>query len=66
MSKLVLKRKKDVVTVGGNQYFRIRASEGTYNKVVEVAEETGMNLREVIDKMIDYAYANTVFESEDE
>lgn len=65
MEKLVFKRKKDIVTVGGKQYYRVRTSEAVYNKVVEIAEETGLTIREVADKMIAFAYENTVLESEE-
>lgn len=66
MEKLTFKRKKDIVTVGGKQYYRVRTSEGTYNKIVEIAEETGLTIQEVTDRMIAFAYENTVLESEEE
>lgn len=66
MEKLTFKRKKDIVTVGGKQYYRVRTSQGAYDKLVEIAEETGLTIREIADRMIDFAYANTILESEDE
>lgn len=33
--------------------------------MLEVADETGKSLREIVSKMVDYAYENIVYESED-
>lgn len=62
--KLVLQRKKRVpIEATGQAVIRIDAE--SFNKVLEVADETGKSLREIVSKMVDYAYENIVYESED-
>lgn len=65
MSNLVLKRKKRLqLETSGQAVIRIDAE--SYNKVLEVADETGLSLRAIASKMIDFAYENIVYEAYEE
>lgn len=63
MSELIFKRKKrSQIEPTGQVVIKINAE--SYNKVLEVADETGESLRSVVSKMVDFAYENVRYESE--
>ena len=47
------------------QYYRVRVSGESYNKILEVADESGESIKSIVDKMIEFAYNNIIFESEE-
>lgn len=63
MTTLVLKRKKRLPIEEGQAVIRIDAEN--YNKVLEVADETGESLRSIVSKMVEFAYENITYESEE-
>lgn len=66
MDKLVLKRRKSVAMAKDPSiYYRVRCSMESYNKVVEVADETGENIRQTVDRMLAFAFDNIIYESEE-
>ncbi|WP_313132589.1 hypothetical protein [Anaerocolumna sp.] len=63
MPELVFKRKKrPAIEATGQVVIKINAE--SYNKVLEVADETGESLRSVVSKMVEFAYENIAYESE--
>ncbi len=44
----------------------IKVSARTYNRILEVSEETGESMKDITGKMIDYAYENIVYENEED
>lgn len=60
MPTLVLKRKKRLPIEEGQAVIRIDAEN--YNKVLEVADETGESLRSIVSKMVEFAYENISYE----
>lgn len=65
MSELIFKRRKrDLVSTPGTAVIRIDNEE--YNKALEVADETGLSIREVVSRMVAFAYENVKYEMEDE
>jgi hypothetical protein len=63
MEQLVFKRKKrQQIEASGQVVIKIDAA--SYNKVLEVADETGESLRSIVSKMVDFAYENITYESE--
>ena len=64
MDKLILKRKKRQPLDEGQAVVRIDAE--SYNKVLEVADETGESLRSIVSKMVGFAYENITYESEEQ
>lgn len=44
-----------------NGQVAIKINASSYNRVLEVAEESGESLRAVASKMIDYAYENVEY-----
>lgn len=44
----------------------IRVSNAQYNKLLEVADETGLSIKEVADRMIEYAFEHVKYVLEDE
>lgn len=65
MSTLILKRKKRAPLDVSRQAV-IRIDADSYNKVLEVADETGESLRSIVSKMVDFAYENIVYETYEE
>jgi len=64
MPVLVFKRKKrPPVEATGQVVIKINAE--SYNKVLEVADETGESLRSVVSKMVEFACENLSYESEE-
>ena len=64
MPDLVFKRKKRVpIEPTGQVVIKINAE--SYNKVLEVADETGESLRSVVSKMVEFACENLSYESEE-
>lgn len=63
MATLVLKRRKRLPIEEGQTVVRIDAE--SYNKVLEVADETGESLRSIVSKMVEFAYENITYESEE-
>jgi len=61
MAALVFKRKKRLTIDDGQAVVRIDAD--SYNKVLEVAEETGESIRSIVSKMVNYAYENIAYEN---
>lgn len=62
MEKLIFKRRKTATIVNGQATIRISAD--SYYKVLEVADESGESLKKVVSKMVDFAYENVAYESE--
>ncbi|MDF2608911.1 MAG: hypothetical protein K0R92_385 [Lachnospiraceae bacterium] len=44
----------------------IKVSAKTYNRILEVSEETGESMKDIAGRMIEYAYENIAYESEDD
>lgn len=65
MEKLIFKRRKIPFANSNCQNYRLRVDANEYNKVVEIADESGETLKNVVSKMINFAYENIAFESED-
>jgi len=64
MPELIFKRKKrPPVEATGQVVIKINAD--CYNKVLEIADETGESLRSIVSKMVEFAYENTKYESDD-
>lgn len=65
MASLVFKRRKrKVVECDGQTVVKI--SNRNYKKVWEISDETGLSLKEVIDKLVEYACENIEYKEEDE
>lgn len=65
MNSLIFKRKKrPQIEATGQVVIKINAE--SYNKVLEVADETGESLRSIVSKMVDFAYENVSYQSEEE
>lgn len=63
MSELIFKRRKrDQISVPGQTVVKINTKE--YNKVLEVADETGLSIREVVSRMVAFAYENVKYETD--
>jgi hypothetical protein len=64
LNDLIFKRKKrPQLEASGQVVIKINAE--SYNKVLEVADETGESLRSIVSKMVDFAYENTKYETEE-
>lgn len=64
MPELIFKRKKrPQIEPNGQVVIKINAE--SYNKVLEVADETGESLRSIVSKMVEFAYENARYESEE-
>lgn len=62
MSELVFKRRKrPAVDSAGQTVVKINNKE--YNRVQEVADETGLSIREVVSRMVEYAYEHVTYET---
>lgn len=67
MDKLILKRRLALKrATNPNTYYRLRVDMEGYNMVTEVAEETGLSIKDTVSIMIKYAFAHIEYESEDE
>ena len=64
MANLIFKRKKRP-QIEANGQVAIKINAESYNKVLEVADETGESLRSIVSKMVEFAYENASYESED-
>ena len=65
MPKLILRRRhRDRLTGPGQTVIKINNAE--YNKILDVADETGLSIREVASGMVAFAYENTEYGTEDE
>lgn len=65
MSELIFKRRKRDKVSGSGQ-IAVKIGNEEYNKVVEVADETGLSIRAVVSKMVSFAYENVRYETDDE
>lgn len=65
MPELIFKRRKREPNKSTGQVV-IKINAESYNKVLEVADESGESLRSVVSKMVEFAYENARFESEEE
>jgi dsDNA-binding SOS-regulon protein len=60
MKQLVFKRKKRLpIEATGQVVIKINAE--SYNKVLEVADETGESLRNIVSRMVEFAYENITY-----
>ncbi len=64
MPDLILKRRNYRTFSDGRT--KVHIGEAQYNKLAEVADETGKSLKSTLDVLIDYAYENIKYESGDE
>lgn len=63
MNELIFKRRKrDPISIPGQTVVRINNEE--YDKVLEVADETGFSIGEVVSRMVAFAYENVKYETE--
>lgn len=63
MPTLIFKRaRREPIKQNGQVVIKINAE--SYNKVLEVADESGESLRAVVSKMVDYAYENVEYASD--
>lgn len=60
--KLVFKRKKRVGYSGGQMPLKVDVT--VYNKVMEIANETGKSMRAIADEMITFAYDNVIYDDD--
>lgn len=65
MSDLVFKRRRRDRVDGAGQIV-VKLSNSEYNKVLEVADETGLSIREVASRMVAYAYEHIRYETGEE
>lgn len=64
MSGLIFKRRKrDPIDTPGQTVIKVDNEE--YNKILEVADETGLSIRQVASRMIAYAYENVEYEAKE-
>ena len=64
MPELIFKRKKrPLISPTGQVVIKIDAE--SYNKVLEIADETSESLRSIVSKMVEFAYEHAKFESEE-
>lgn len=62
MNELIFKRRRrDSISTPGQTVVKINNEE--YNKVLEVADETGLSIREVVSRMVGFAYENVKYET---
>ena len=62
---LIFKRKKrPPIDESGQTVVRITAA--AYNKALEVADESGESVKAVISRMVDFAYENVRYSSDEE
>jgi hypothetical protein len=64
MPELVLKRRSYRSFTDGRT--KVHIGEAQYNKLAEVADETGKSLKSTLDIMVDYAYENIRYEGDEE
>ena len=61
MAKLVFKRRhRERTELPGQTVVKINNRE--YNKVLEIADETGLSIREVVSRLVAFAYENVEYE----
>lgn len=65
MDDLVFKRRRRDRADGTGQ-IAVKLSNSEYNKVLEVADETGLSIREVASRMVAYAYEHIRYETGEE
>lgn len=65
MTQLIFKRRKREPIVSTGQMV-VKIDVESYNKVLEIADESGESLRSVVSKMVEYAYEQARFESDSE
>lgn len=58
-----IQKKRLAIESSGQVVVKINAD--SYNKVLEVADETGESLRSIVSKMVEFAYENIKYESEE-
>jgi hypothetical protein len=64
LNNLIFKRKKrQPIDEKGETVVKISAI--AYNKALEVADETGETIKAIVSKMVEYAYENVSYESEE-
>ena len=65
MSTLVFKRK---IRQHPDEYGRMKVhiSASAYGKLLEVGDETGESLKNIVSRMVEYAYENVAYDSEAE
>ncbi len=61
MDELIFTRRRRDRLSGVNQIV-VKVGKDQYNKVIEVADETGRSIRDVASKMIDFAYEHIRYE----
>ena len=62
MSELIFRRRRRDRLSGVNQTV-VKVNKDQYNAVIEVADETGLSIREVASKIIEFAYQHVKYES---
>lgn len=63
MSRLIFKRRhREKTELPGQTVVKINNRE--YNKVLEIADETGLPIREVVSRMVAFAYENVEYETD--
>lgn len=64
MNELIFKRRKrNLIKIPGQTVVKINNEE--CNKVLEVTDETGLSIREVVNWMVTFAYENVKYETEE-
>lgn len=61
MDELIFTRRRRDRLSGVNQIV-VKVGKDQYNKVIEVADETGRSIRDVTSRMIDFAYEHIRYE----
>lgn len=62
MDELIFTRRRRDRLSGVNQIV-VKVNKDQYNKVIEVADETGRSIRDITSQMIDFAYAHIRYEN---
>lgn len=64
MGDLIFKRiKREKLGTPGQTVVKIDNEQ--YNKVLEVADESGLSIRDVVSRMVEYAYEYVRYENEE-
>ncbi len=65
MNKLVIKRKDSSITDTKSQMM-VRINADSYDRILEVANESGESIRSIASKMIDFAFENIIYAENEE
>lgn len=61
ISKLIFKRRRREQRNASGQ-IAVKINNEEYNKILEVADETGLSIKEATSRMVSFAYENIIYE----